>query len=51
MERVPGEETLETEVTDAWAASNASGLDLARAPFELIAVSNRIDLSAARPTR
>ncbi len=48
---VPGEETLEADVTDVWAASSTHGLDLSRAPFELIAISNRIDLSTLGPGR
>lgn len=48
---VPGEETLGAEVTDPWAASSPRALDLSRAPFELIAISNRIDLSTLGPGR
>ncbi|HEY3817724.1 MAG TPA: hypothetical protein VGL81_11160 [Polyangiaceae bacterium] len=42
---VPGEASLADEVTQPWAAASARGLDLSRAPFELVAVANRIDLS------
>jgi hypothetical protein len=48
---VPGEETLQAEVIDPWDASSPRGLDLSRAPFELIAISNRIDLSTLGPGR
>jgi len=41
----PGEDTLGAEVTSSWAPSSDGGLDLSRAPFELIAISDRIDLS------
>jgi hypothetical protein len=48
---VPGEETLGVDVIDPWAASSTRALDLSRAPFELIAISNRIDLSTLGPGR
>jgi hypothetical protein len=42
---MPGEEAIATDVAAPWAASSTSGLDLARAPFELVAIVNRVDLS------
>lgn len=47
----PGEGGIATDVTGPWAASGGAGLDLSSAPFELIAVSNRIDLSTLGPGR
>jgi len=45
-----GEESIASDVTAPWAASSADGLDLSRAPFELIAIVNRVDLtSQGRP--
>ena len=42
---MPGEAAIATDVQAPWADSGTSGLDLARAPFELIAIVNRVDLS------
>lgn len=36
-----------SDVLEGWPRSRAGGLDLARAPMRLIAISNRIDLGAA----
>jgi hypothetical protein len=47
----PGEAAIGTEITASWAGSSERALDLTRAPFELIAVSNRVDLSTLGPGR
>jgi hypothetical protein len=43
---MPRETAIASEVTGPWSATSTGGLDLTRAPFELIAVVNRVDLSA-----
>jgi hypothetical protein len=42
---VPGEATLADEMGAAWGASRTGGLALQGAPFELIAIVNRVDLA------
>jgi hypothetical protein len=42
---MPGEAAIATDVQAPWADSGTSGPDLARAPFELIAIVNRVDFS------
>jgi hypothetical protein len=39
---MPGEESLATNVIDPW-SNGGTTLDLARAPFELVAITNRVD--------
>jgi hypothetical protein len=46
---MPGE--IASEVTGPWAAESAGKLDLRRAPFELVAVANRVDLATLGPGR
>jgi hypothetical protein len=42
---MPGETTIASELVGPWAAGSTGGLDLGRAPFDLIAVANRVDLA------
>jgi hypothetical protein len=42
---MPGETTIAAELIATWAAGGTGGLDLERAPFDLIAVANRVDLA------
>ncbi|HEY1691652.1 MAG TPA: hypothetical protein VGG39_05805 [Polyangiaceae bacterium] len=48
---MPGEGSLNDEVTAPWAATSATGLDLTRAPFELVAIVNRVDFAALTPAQ
>jgi hypothetical protein len=48
---MPRETAIASEVTGPWSATSTGGLDLTRAPFELIAVVNRVDLSVLGPGR
>jgi hypothetical protein len=42
---MPRESAVASEVTGPWSEGSTGGLDLTRAPFQLIAVVNRVDLS------
>jgi hypothetical protein len=54
--KVDGEETLRTDVIEPWANASAATntkarLDLSHAPFELVAIVNRVDLGTLGPSR
>jgi len=48
---MPGGTSMASEVTGPWSEGSTGALDLTRAPFELVAVVNRVDLSTLGPGR